>query len=184
MQEPPDSPHPHSLMTSDEVDWLVYSYLQESGELHSSQDCPNGLLGGGGRRPLCLCSRMNGAEPFAEHSHQSVGEQGVLEDSQRQFRAAATRQGFSGASTDGRSYADSPRIRRLHAHVVFTPARELTGWPVDIIKSSQRSQTAEQRRLRHSRPSRSPRAHPTEGPIVSRSRSTLPRSEFSVLIGL
>lgn len=32
MQSPPESPHPHTMMTSDEVDWLVYSYLQESGK--------------------------------------------------------------------------------------------------------------------------------------------------------
>lgn len=27
-----DAPHPHTMMTSEEVDWLVYSYLQESGK--------------------------------------------------------------------------------------------------------------------------------------------------------
>ncbi|GAA5886682.1 hypothetical protein JCM5296_005369 [Sporobolomyces johnsonii] len=33
---PPRQPHPHSMMTSDELDWLVYSYLEESGYHHTS----------------------------------------------------------------------------------------------------------------------------------------------------
>ncbi|KAM0788735.1 hypothetical protein ACM66B_002827 [Microbotryomycetes sp. NB124-2] len=36
MQDAPEQPHPHSMMTSDEVDWLVYSYLVESGYTHTS----------------------------------------------------------------------------------------------------------------------------------------------------
>lgn len=61
MQEPPDSPHPHTMMTSDEVDWLVYSYLQESGE--SSLCLPaRAQLGqekAGLEGCLCLCSRSD-----------------------------------------------------------------------------------------------------------------------------
>ncbi|KDE08988.1 hypothetical protein MVLG_00711 [Microbotryum lychnidis-dioicae p1A1 Lamole] len=35
-EQPPEAPHPHAMMTSDEVDALVHSYLQESGYTHTA----------------------------------------------------------------------------------------------------------------------------------------------------
>lgn len=63
MQEPPDSPHPHTMMSSDEVDWLVYSYLQESGEWMLSSVLQHA---GRGKQMagvcLCLCSLLHGLD--------------------------------------------------------------------------------------------------------------------------
>ncbi|SCV70794.1 BQ2448_3556 [Microbotryum intermedium] len=35
-EQPPEAPHPHAMMTSDEVDALIHSYLQESGYTHTA----------------------------------------------------------------------------------------------------------------------------------------------------